>query len=359
MGSDNKPRENSFDAIRLIAALFVFHSHQFVLSGRPEDHVPWLNTSLSGIGVATFFAISGYLVTKSAVRNPNLLSFYWNRVVRIMPGLTANVLFLLAIGAAVTTLPLSEFLRSPVTLEFLHNNLLLAFNDPRYVLPGAFEGNVERGLNGSLWTLPYEIALYIVMGLVLCAARSKPARLTVAMIGFVVCFTILVVKTQVPSFSYVLDVWNVLLVEMFGISGMMFMLGILIALADDLRHSFMISAAAAFVLYWGIPQLAGAYIFLAATVILIGESPYLKLPKFLGDCSYGLYLYGFPVQQLLVHLWGREHFWARYAVGLMICFALAILSWKLLERPALHYLKWKPKPRVSREPLPGQPAHPA
>lgn len=318
--------------------------------------MPWWDTSISGLGLATFFAISGYLVTKSAVTRPHLPSFYWNRAVRIMPGLAMNVLFLVVMGAAVTTLPTSEYLQSPVTREFWTNNLLLAFNDPRYILPGVFEANVDKGMNGSLWTLPYEIALYIVVGLTLCAARTKQTRMLVATLGFVTGFVILVATKLDKNFDYVIQVWNVFRIAPFGIYGMVFMLGSIIALTDDLRRSFLFSAAAAFVLYWGVTQTGGAYIFLTAAVILIGESPYLRLPKFLGDCSYGLYLYGFPVQQLLVHLWGREHFWARYAVGLMICFALAIVSWKLIERPALHYLKWKPKPRVSREPLPGQPA---
>lgn len=306
--STSNHQANSFDAIRLLAALCVFHSHQYVLSSRPEGHVPWWDTSISGIGLATFFAISGYLVTKSAIARPHLPSFYWNRAVRIMPGLTANVLFLVAIGAAVTTLPTDEFLRSPATREFWNNNLFLAFNDPRYILPGVFEANVDRGVNGSLWTLPYEIALYIVIGLTLCAARSKQTRMLVATLGFVAGFVILVATTLDKKFDYVIQVWNVFRIAPFGIYGMVFMLGAIIALTGDLRHSFLFAAAAAFVLYWGVTQTTGAYIFLTAVVILVGESSYLKLPKFLGDCSYGLYLYGFPVQQLLVHLWGREHF---------------------------------------------------
>ncbi|MDR9839470.1 acyltransferase family protein [Herbaspirillum huttiense] len=347
--ASNVRNENSFDALRLIAALFVFHSHQWVLSGREAEHIPWFDTSISTIGVTMFFAISGYLVTKSAMRNPNILSFYWNRIVRIMPGLTANVLFLFLIGASVTTLSFAEFWSSPVTREFVYKNILLAFNDPRYMLPEVFSGNPEHGLNGSLWTLPYEIAMYIGVGFALCATRERQTRVTIAIMALVTFFSILVLKSQVKSYSFPFELWNVFLLEQFGITGFVFTLGVLIALSDNLKHVLWMSLVASIILSFGDAHQAAPYALLPAVVILIGTSQYLKLPKALGDCSYGLYLYGFPVQQMLVHFIGTEHYALRYAIGLCMTFVLAFISWKVIEDPAIRFLKWRPTKSTATE----------
>jgi len=328
-------RGNSFDALRLAAAFMVFHSHQSVLTGRPANNLPWIDTAWSGVGVGMFFAMSGYLVTQSILRDPDLLTFYWRRVVRIMPGLAVNVLFCVALGAWLTTLPLEEFAASPVTFEFLRNNLLLAVYDPRYALPGVFAGNVETGVNGSLWTLPYEIAMYVVLGLALCAARERAVRVCIVLIALAATFAIMMVQVYSKDTNYVFQVWNWLTTKPLGIYGFLFFLGAMFALAGNLRHSFAFAAAASFVLYWGDTNLVAAYVALAAVVITVGQSPALKLPARLGDISYGLYLYGFPVQQAVSHFMGQRHFKAQYVIALTITAVLAYVSWRVVERPAL------------------------
>lgn len=326
---------NSFDSLRLAAALMVFHSHMLALKGLPEERIPWLDTSWSSVGVAIFFVISGYLVTKSVQRSPDLLQFYWRRAVRIMPGLMVNVLFCVLLGAVLTTLALGEYFSSPQTFIFLRSNVFLAFQEVQFELPGVFVGNpAERGVNGSLWTLPYEIALYVVIGFAMCAARDRAVRLVLATLGLAACFAVFMTHHAYPGTNYVFTVWNTLTTKPFGIYGSLFFVGALIALANNLRHALAMVLAGTALLAWGDTTVAAGYLLLGGLAIAIGESKALRLPARMGDLSYGVYLYAFPVQQAVIE---RVHGRLRleYPVALAITFALAFLSWRLVEAPGL------------------------
>jgi peptidoglycan/LPS O-acetylase OafA/YrhL len=63
--------------------------------------------------------------------------------------------------------------------------------------------------------------------------------------------------------------------------------------------------------------------------------PHLKwLPE--GDYSYGIYLYGFPIQQALVEVFPTlKVWWALFPTAALVTTALAVISWHFIERPAL------------------------
>ncbi|WP_226858228.1 acyltransferase family protein [Diaphorobacter aerolatus] len=151
-------RFNNFDALRLVAALLVIWSHQFSVMGRPVPLI--LNGNEPGaVGVVLFFAISGYLVTGSWLADPHVLRFTRRRVLRIWPGLCVAVLgCALILGPLATTLPLAQYLRSPVTWDYFSNLWL----QTKYVLPGVFETNpLPNGVNGPIWTIPLEVTCYL------------------------------------------------------------------------------------------------------------------------------------------------------------------------------------------------------
>jgi peptidoglycan/LPS O-acetylase OafA/YrhL len=73
-----------------------------------------------------------------------------------------------------------------------------------------------------------------------------------------------------------------------------------------------------------------------------------------GDVSYGLYLLAFPVQQTLLAVWGGPHPapLVLFAVSLPLTYALAYLSWRLVESQALKAKKHLLTPRRRSVPAP-------
>src|SRR5262245_3576389 len=116
-GRDQAQRQNSFDAVRLIAAFGVFYGHELLLSGRSETLFGPIG--LSSLSLYAFFALSGYLIYQSLVRDSRLSRYAQARVLRIWPAYIVNMLFCVAAGAAITTLPLGEFFRSAATLKYI------------------------------------------------------------------------------------------------------------------------------------------------------------------------------------------------------------------------------------------------
>src|SRR4051794_39463760 len=178
-------RGNNFDALRLLAALSVVFSHSFLIAEGTEASEPfvWLTRNqcvLGLMGVFVFFIISGYLVTGSFLRSPAPGRFALRRFLRIYPGLVVNVLvcaFLL--GPFISTRPLTAYLADPELSDFLYKGLTL--NPGPMQLPGVLfvDNSVGLLINGSLWTLRYEVMMYL---LVLLLGMARLLRLSTAVL---------------------------------------------------------------------------------------------------------------------------------------------------------------------------------
>jgi len=162
-------RTNHFDVIRLIASILVVFSHSFNLShgkvlGKQYEPLMQLSRgkiTLGGIAVLVFFVISGFLITASFDKDKNLLSFFRKRCLRIYPGLIVVVILTaFVLGPLMTELPLWDYFKNPETYSYLLNNIgFIRYQD---FLPGVFQYNiVPNYINGSLWTLKYELLCYI------------------------------------------------------------------------------------------------------------------------------------------------------------------------------------------------------
>ncbi len=328
-GPSNRSR-NSFDLLRLIAASAVLWSHQHALLTLPEPVVPGLATTYGGFGVYIFFAISGYLNAGSLLRGQSSPRFLLNRVLRIYPALVACVVFMICLGAAATSLTMRDFwLDGSVSVFALRNMTLLFGVSP--ALPGVFEESAfPRSMNGSLWTLPYEVDLYILLAAVLAVCRYRTYAIYVlfAVAGIYLAF-----------FAVGADARRVLpgvLVGHLAIFALLFFAGALMATCE--RDGFfalgpglcITIAAMALVLQ---SSTLGRLLAFAAIVILLGR---LALPPWLApkiDLSYGIYLYAFPVQQIVVAV--TTDFWIAFVSSAAATVGLAYISNKLIETPAL------------------------
>src|SRR5262252_10716851 len=183
-------RRNNFDALRLVAAASVVFSHSFLIADGTQDHEPliWLtgNQSILGlVGVFVFFAISGFLVTRSFEETGDAWRFLAKRALRIFPGLfVATSLSAFVLAPVVTSLPLGFYLSQAEPYEYVAGNTLL--DQTVHELPGVMFVNNPVGLeiNGSLWTLRLEFAMYLmILGLGLLRLLTAQAMLLLIAFG--------------------------------------------------------------------------------------------------------------------------------------------------------------------------------
>jgi peptidoglycan/LPS O-acetylase OafA/YrhL len=316
---------NHFNLIRLVAAWMVIYGHAWAITGTPGGDVFAQGTGFKfagGIAVDMFFVISGFLIAASLQRN-TVRGYVASRVLRIVPALVACIaLTVFVLGPLVTT---SADYWSSQTLRYLLSNATLYRAE--FFLPGVFETLPNKGVNGSLWTLPIEARLYVALLAVsligVLHARRYFLPWYLAMLGIA---ALVVLRGPLPDWL-VNQLWCV----SFFITGTALWL-----YRDRVRLSGPVVAAlfALAVFARGTPAFGVAYFALVAygTVWLafLQRGPTIKHH----DLSYGLYLYGWPVAQL-VQLYSPGAPMHNVLWTTVFALALAAGSWFVIERPAL------------------------
>lgn len=332
-------RDNNFNLLRVIAATLVLFSHSFVLATGRKDAEPLataLGTTPGGIAVDIFFITSGFLVTASLLSRACARDFIRARVLRIYPALAVAILLtVLLAGLLLTDLPTSRYLLHPETLlHFLRNVTLVT--GISHTLPGVFTGNpYAHAVNASLWSLPYEIGMYSgLVGLWLFAAtggmrrreRLAAALLAVAVLALAAHF--LAHGFWRPS-SLLRLTW-------------MFAAGALMQLHRDriVVTPARLGIALACILLAGMDRtlfLAVYTLLIPFVVLSLAYVPggFVRQYNRLGDYSYGIYIYAFPIQQTLAFVFPSIGI-AQMVLGsgaATLC--AAVLSWNLIEKRAL------------------------
>lgn len=338
---------NNFDMLRLVAALFVIITHSYALLGLPETDILYRLTqgtfSFSRLGLSVFFVLSGFLVTQSALRSKGVVAYGAKRAIRILPAYSVVVLFAaFVLGPLVTLLPLGEYLAASQTWAYLKT---LAVFRVQYDLPGVFLDNPHRGaVNGSLWTIPYEVALYalpLVFFLHKQAARVLRWPLVAAwLVGAAVHGWWSPVLWGVPLPVLHLNAWFVLHFGLFFIGGMVLAL---FNAQGRIRRWMALGAVLLLTLSF-FTEAATELSYLLLPVVLLwvayvpwkwGQRQWQRFREY-GDISYGMYLYAFPVQQILVLYLGHLLTVPRLALVSMVCtIPFAVASRKWIEMPAL------------------------
>jgi peptidoglycan/LPS O-acetylase OafA/YrhL len=342
-------RQNNFDAMRLMAALFVLLSHQHALSSLAEPHILHV-FSLGGLGVTLFFAMSGFLVAQSWHADPHVLRFTAKRLLRIWPGLAmAVVLCALLLGPLVSTLSLQDYLGSPLLTKYFNN---LRFN-LRDQLPLRFEGNaLPTAVNGSLWTIPLELKCYFALGLLGAAGLLRWRWVALVLVAGMAA----IYAVADPRGDHLIDLlqWKRdtrFLVEF----GMFFFAGTAFyafKVQESRRRTLGVLVTcwvlAAMALALGRPLLA-LLLVVPVTVLAVGNAstPFLRRAGRFGDLSYGTYIYAFPVQQTMIWLFKDRLSWTAVLVlSVATTLVLAFMSWHLIEKRAL---RLKPAARRTDE----------
>ncbi len=339
-------RPAGFDYLRLGLAVAVVAWHSDLMAVGTAAHALAWTGPLGGIArliLPMFFALSGFLVAGSLERSRNLVTFLGLRFLRIYPALTVEVvLSALLIGPAVTALPLRDYFGDGAFWRYLAN----VSGDISYALPGVFAHNPVPGVvNGQLWTVPWELVCYIAIGLLsLMGIRRRRHLIWVAMLvpALALGALFLIVHRQDLghlSFTAPHDaVGGPVLVLAFlaGIGGYLFRERIVFS---PLTAAACLAGSIA-LLQWlpGGGWLAATPVAYATVVLGLCRPPRGIITR-LADYSYGVFLYGFPIQQLvayvtLVNHW-TPHSYLNLAVALPLSLLAGMASWHLVEKPAL------------------------
>ena len=317
---------NNFHLIRLIAAWLVIYGHAWAITGsQGQDAVTWLTQYkfAGGVAVDVFFVISGLLIAASLERN-STAGFLAARALRILPALLVCVgLSVCVLGPRMTTA--ADYWHQPDTWRYLLLNGSLWSN--AYLLPGVFERLPNPAINGSLWTLPIEARLYLALLVASLAGLLTPRRwLPLWLFALLLACGYAAWHQPLPDARQ-----NQLWCAAFFITGSLFWV---------LRHHLRLRATPLLALlalaawargtaWFPLPYFA---LICYGTVWLALRS---RLPQIRQtDLSYGLYLYGWPMAQL-VQTFSPGSPLHNMLWTTLLALACAAASWFLIERPAL------------------------
>lgn len=347
-GRVERSNTNCFDFLRVLSALAVLYSHSFALIGKPEPQ-PIAGQSFGSLAVAVFFAISGFLVCQSWARDSSPWRFAGRRALRILPGLLIVILFTaILVGPLFTTISWQAYFGAKATWSYIPRTFLFLAVPP---LPGLFDSNPYPTVNnGSLWTLRYEVLMYAwlaMVGTLLPKTHLKTAC-SLSFFGFSILWIVLLFYDKIPlQIPFIWRLGTELYVDRIASLGAYFFAGCCIHLFfNKIRLSLLVAGLLiAFSILAPNKNLVMPILWIAipyATITFAYRGP-IFLQKLSGfDYSYGIYIYAFPVQQVLVQLIpnSRENWHTTLAASIVVTSLLAAASWHVVERPFMGLKKW-------------------
>jgi peptidoglycan/LPS O-acetylase OafA/YrhL len=332
-------RNRRLDLFRIVFATMVLLAHAPELTDGNRSREIFNRLTGSGmsfgeVGVMGFFLLSGYLIVQSWQGDPEFLNYLRKRVLRIVPGfLVAALLSTVVVGLLAPGIP--DFFRH-FNKDFIFSVLLLGSPKTPPVFPGLPDADVNR----SMWTIAYEFRNYILAGIFGACGLLRRSSIWVGVT------VLLLVIAAIPALEHLLE-WHRLVryighpEDFYRLTAMFFVGGCFHLLRDRIvfRPVFAMAAAAGLLLVIifnpGILEitltLLGGYL-----LFYLAQVPLNFLPTMnrFPDISYGIYLYGWPVESLWI--WYRHGSpWITFLASTVICFALGWLSWHFVERPML------------------------
>lgn len=346
------PTRNAFAFLRMVLALFVIVSHAYPLAGMGSDPFSRITEerhSLGEIGVAIFFLFSGFLITRSGLRSRAVGRFLWHRFLRIFPGywvclvltafLFAPLFDLIKHGAIFSTDASWAYLRGNWAMFHLNGfSITGVMNFLPATIGSALRNNPHPwAINGSLWSLPYECACYLVLGLFAFAGILRRGRvgIVVLYVGLwaLYAFSCLDPEYFDECFPYGMFQPLILLTLYFSAGCICYLYRESIPASKVLFGACLVLLTVGLVFgsFGLVSPIAMSYVFMCLAFWL----PIRRFDAW-GDFSFGTYIYAFPVQQGLVLLRVPKIGFAVYLVStVLITLVFAVWSYRCIEAPSL------------------------
>lgn len=321
---------NNLDLFRIILASMVIIGHTEALNGFNDNWVdpikyffPYIYSG--SFAVQMFFFISGLLVANSLFKSQNPTKFIISRLFRIYPALVFIItITAIIIGPILTSHTFSSYFSDPITFKYFEwLSFKMSFN-----LPGVFENNLYKfAINGSLWTLLFEVYCYIaLLGIYLLIQKR-------AYVLWNIIFLLILVDHLLPQrfiFNWLYDFKEITIIPICFALGVFFAnnaekitingksaIGAIIAVYclrnTSFEHITLITSSAILILY------------LSSNTIILKFRP-----KY--DISYGVYLWGFLVQQSVYHYIGKVHPLLHMSISIFISIIFGLITFILIEQ---------------------------
>ncbi len=319
-------QDNCFDFLRYLFAISLIIAHFCTLVEIPQF---WFITG--SMRVKAFFTITGFLVTYSFLRrNNDIRSYAIKRFVRIIPAYVVCIMFCLLLGWMVTSMTTEDFFSSSRTWKYLLANILmLNWLEPE--LPCTFQSNYMPVMNGSLWSMKQEVIFYIIVPMLIWVMRKTKMRSV--MCGLILVACILshnYVNVQTQYFMYFLT--GMVLLLNFDVfwrwQRMLLPLSLLLLIPVYVADIPTVS------------DICNAIEPVCFPIVLVCVAYNLKplnIIRKYDNITYGLYLYHFPIIQMLI-LCGLPDYSLTicFLVTLIITATLGCVSWFLIEKPLMN-----------------------
>jgi peptidoglycan/LPS O-acetylase OafA/YrhL len=332
-------RNNNFNFLRLLLALLVLlsHSPELIDGDRHREILTNIfhRISFGELAVDGFFLLSGYLIVQSWQRRPKLDIFLRKRFLRIYPGFIVATLICVFLVIPLAVVPINFF--TPVNF-IIHLKEIILLSPPSS--PPIFQGKPYPLLNGAMWTIAYEFRCYLLVAILgtIGALKKTTIWLSLSIIILLIYtfpgFTSIV---HFPKPSYWFGNFSdfIRFLTFFCIGGCFYIFH------AQIRYSrirmvlalliLMISLSINNALNFSLPTV-GAYLFFG---FAFSNVPLLKRFQTIPDASYGIYLYGWPVQKLLIWYFPLISPWLLFLLSAGVSLGCGLLSWYLIEKPCL------------------------
>ena len=311
--------KNNFNLIRYSLAVFVLYSHSFGLLTLPEPSIFY--SSLGNFAVKSFFALSGYFIALSLLRTNNLMFYIFNRALRILPALIIALILSRYIGNV-----FDNFIQNPVP----------------YIL------------NGPIWTLSWEIFCYLLLGLLswygIVNQKSLGALLSVSWLLMIVSpFSNETIQVIAPLiilfFSGAYIALNKDHINFTLIGPLSFIILVLIAYnpQGEFLQYFFNHIVYLYGPNFGINKyMQLIYLFLLPYSLLwLGSLGQFRILQWKNDYSYGIYIYAWPIQQIVINKTLPEGITpiVLFFTSWLFTHIVAMFSWHIIEKNMLKLKK--------------------
>lgn len=333
-------RNDNFLAIRIIAASMVIYAHAPAIAPAVNETDIFVLLGFGNysgrIAVNIFFLISGFLVTGSLTRqNGDIIKFFKLRALRLVPAFFINLIILaIIIGPIATNLPINKYFSNPETWKYITQNIKFSTH-MLWKLPGVLEevqstSPHASAINGSIWSIPAEVRMYLILGLLGLTGFFSSKR--IATIGILI---LLIIGTFFPQYLPLHQTW----IE----PGAYFGIGVLVFLhRESIRVSWLLATGLVIlaVITRHLPSYQAAFPLALSGIVfaLAYITPPIQFLEKYGDPSYGVYLWGWPCQQLIAQKIPHAGLFSHTILSIALSVICGYASWHLIEK---HVIKLK------------------
>lgn len=329
LDSISETKKNNFKLIRLILSICVLITHSFLVFYGDMNNDPLFklcHICLGDLSVKIFFIISGFLISKSYLESKNFQYFIKSRFLRIYPAVFLVNILILVMVIILSKVNWINLIVSKESFVYFSKNTFLLFDVRPCFGFDIFSSNpFPSQINPPLWTLTWELKMYLTILLIFGLGKIFHK-------SFYFNFLYLIMIIFCLSFQEKIGWW--------GIFPLYFYTGVFFYINRKHIQINLFLFLISFALLFFIPETSIVKYFAVIPISYITfYIAYIPKIKWInserwGDYSYGIYVFSFPIQQLLVFL-NISSLSLLIAVSLSLSLILAIFSWHFIESKAL------------------------